>query len=505
MIVMIKDFYLSIESGIDVKENLLSLKEALKTPVKGSREKDALLLILGGDYSVLTGLLKNDDPKVRKNAVIVLGILGAAETLDAVYEAYTLDSVMYNKASYVEAMRKIGYEKYKEELKARFDSLRKIPASDENRKHILDEMKQLVKIFGNGKLEFTGFNLENECILTTNRLHKEVTSDALQGIPHKDIPAGVVLKTKSLEEVIHLRTYDELLFIPDGIKNVSSDPKAAAKEVVDAGIKDYIFNRISVKGDESKAKSGYRVNFRTEIRAKDKEKNTDFVKKFSEELEILTNWELSNSVSDYDVEIRLIENASGMYAVLVKFCILRDERFTYRRETIAATIKPYLAATLMQLARPYLKGNAAVLDPFCGVGTMLAERELAVNAKKYYGIDIFGEAVKKAETNLKSAGIIRKTDLITKDFAAFTSTHLFDEIVTDMPFETEQKSLDDIEKLYRILFEKADELLEKKAVMIIYSRNPGFVEKYHTLCNCKIEEDFEISKKENSHLFILKR
>ena len=159
----------------------------------------------------------------------------------------------------------------------------------------------------------------------------------------------------------------------------------------------------------------------------------------------------------------------------------------------------------MQLAKPYLKGNATVLDPFCGVGTMIAERELAVNAKRYYGIDIFGEAVKKAEINLKSAGVLKKTDLINKDFFEFKSTHLFDEIITDMPFVTDQKSLFDIEKIYGAFFDKADELLDKKAVIIMYSRNPEFVKEYSHLSNCNIIEDFEISKKDNSHLFVLAR
>ena len=184
---MVKDFYYNIVNGLDVKENLLSLKETLKTPIKGSRERDALLLILSGDYSVFAELLKNEDPKIRKNTAIVLGILGVQDNIDILYEAYTTDTVMYNKASYVEAMRKIGYEKYKDNLKARFDELKKMPVDDENRKHVIDEMKQLIKIFGNGKLTFNGFSLENECIFTTNRNHKNVTADQLKKYPHKGI------------------------------------------------------------------------------------------------------------------------------------------------------------------------------------------------------------------------------------------------------------------------------------------------------------------------------
>ena len=68
-----------------------------------------------------------------------------------------------------------------------------------------------------------------------------------------------------------------------------------------------------------------------------------------------------------------------------------------------------------------------------------------------------------------------------------------------------KKSLFDIEKIYEAFFDKADDLLDKKAVIIMYSRNPEFVKEYSHLSNCNIKEDFEISKKDNSHLFVLAR
>ena len=278
---------------------------------------------------------------------------------------------MYNMASYVEAIRKIDHTKYVEELKARFNELKKTPLTSDNKKHILEEMKQLKSIFGTGKQEFIGYDLVNECILTTNRNYKDITAAALKNIPHKDFTAGVIVKTDKLRQVLPIRTYDEILFIPDKVKSVTNDPVKAAEELVKGGIKGYIFDS---QDDNIK------VNFRTDLRLKGKKENNDFVKKFSSELEALTNWELSNSVSDYALEIRLIEGTSGKLNVLIKFNILKDVRFTYRKDTIAAGIKPYLAATLMQLASPYLKGNTTVLDPFCGTGTLLAERELVANA-----------------------------------------------------------------------------------------------------------------------------
>ncbi len=48
---------------------------------------------------------------------------------------------------------------------------------------------------------------------------------------------------------------------------------------------------------------------------------------------------------------------------------------------------------ITQLAKDYLKEEAQVLDPFCGVGTMLIERNQVKKAKVMYGVDLYGEAI----------------------------------------------------------------------------------------------------------------
>lgn len=504
---MTKDYYLNIVNNIGVKENLQAIKDDLKDVNKGSRSKDALLFLIKDDFSVLTGLLKDQDPKIRKNAAIVLGLLGSDKNVDALYEAYTSDETLYNKAAYVEAIRRLDFSKYKDELKVRFETLRKEKPSEENRKHVIEEINQLKKIFGNGKKEFTGYNLQNTVLLTTNRNFKEITQEALGNIPNRQFNAGVQVKTDNLKKLMHIRTYEEMLFAPDKVKPVSTDPMKAAKELFDANIKEYIFDRIGIFNENGRVTEGMRVNFRTEIRAKDKTELPDFAKKFSAELEKLTDWELTNSTDNYDVEIRLVKNSENRLIVLLKFCILKDDRFAYRKKTLPVCMKPYLAATLMQLAKPYFVKNAAILDPFCGTGTLIAEREAAgsSSARIFYGIDIFKDAVEATQENLKSFGILKKTELINKDFFEFKHEYLFDEIITDMPAETAKKSSKDIEDIYCAFFEKCSGLLEKNGVIIVYARNPEFVKKYYSRSGCSISEDFEISKFENSHLFILTR
>jgi len=60
---------------------------------------------------------------------------------------------------------------------------------------------------------------------------------------------------------------------------------------------------------------------------------------------------------------------------VLSFHTLPDKRFVYRKNAIAASIHPSAAALMMELASPYLKEDAQIMDPFCGVGTMLIERD----------------------------------------------------------------------------------------------------------------------------------
>ena len=74
---------------------------------------------------------------------------------------------------------------------------------------------------------------------------------------------------------------------------------------------------------------------------------------------------------------------------------------------------------------------AQIMDPFCGVGTMLIERNKLVPAREMYGIDLFGEAIAKARENTQNAG--GRIWYINRDFFDFTHDYKFDEIITDMP------------------------------------------------------------------------
>ena len=116
-----------------------------------------------------------------------------------------------------------------------------------------------------------------------------------------------------------------------------------------------------------------------------------FLKKVSARIESLSDRKLINTTENYEFELRLIENKLGKCNIMIKLFTLKDMRFTYRRDVIPTSIRPVNAALTAALAREYMKEDAQVLDPFCGVGTMLIERHKAVRANTSYGIDILEE------------------------------------------------------------------------------------------------------------------
>lgn len=61
--------YEQIRLGKNIRANLIELKQEIREEAKKRR----LAYETGGDYSVFFGLLKNEDPKVRKNAALILG------------------------------------------------------------------------------------------------------------------------------------------------------------------------------------------------------------------------------------------------------------------------------------------------------------------------------------------------------------------------------------------------------------------------------------------------
>lgn len=491
---MIRDTFDRIKEKENVRENLIQLKAELKA----DHGREALLYYIGSDYNVLSELLEHEEPKVRKNTALILGELGIRETLPKLYAAYEKEEQMFVRGSYLSAIKNFDYTAYVESLEEKYRELSSAVLTDDNKKHVEEELRllsQLVrKAKGTGKHVFTGYKEPSYLILLTNRNYIEATLGQLNAMKAREFNAGVMVECDDLGKVLPVRTYTELLFMLKDVKTIDKDIASGARALAESSLLDFLKKRH--EGNPP-------FYFRLELKAKmELDKRSSYTRKFAAELERLTGRQLINSTSDYEWELRLIENKEGRFNVLIKLTTLEDKRFQYRKKVIAASIQPTMAALIAVLAKDYLKEGAQVLDPFCGVGTMLIERNQAVKAGTMYGLDIYGEAIERAKENTAVSG--DTVYYINRDYFDFKHDYLFDEIITNMPRAMGHKEDSEIRELYRRFFRKAEEHINKGGVIILYSHNREYVHKFYDRNTYKLTEEFEISKKEGAYLFVLK-
>ena len=483
-----------IKAGTNVKEAMAGLK---------ARVREHEILELDEDkHDVLISLLNSPEPKIRQSSAFCLGELHIQKSLPDLFEAYKKDETLYNKEVYAEAISKLDFKPVLDDLLELRSQLIKKDISPEERKHVTGQMRELnrtLKPYIWSEHRFTGFDLVNEAALLTNRNFKDITSGELGSIPHKDFNAGVMIKTKHLKKVLDIRTYSELLFIPDGAKELPADLKEAARKICEAGIVDYL----KARHEPENVPFYFRVEYKN--RSGDAREKAIFEKSFAAELEFDSKWELINSVDDYEIEFRVIESSNGSLKLLLKMCTLPDLRFKYRKQSIAVGMKPNLAALLVRLSSEYLNDNAVVMDLMCGSGIFLIERDFFKPAGMLYGIDIYGPAVNAALENLTAAGVIRKSELITRDLADFKHTHKVNEIWADTPLMSLNKDASKLAALFDALFKKADGLLEDDGHVFVYTHNRELLKKSAAVCGFMCVMDLEISKIEKSSFCVFSR
>lgn len=505
-----KQLLTNIHNHTNERKSLSDLRGILK-----KEEQKTLFYPLFLEYQTdICACLNAEDAKTRKNAVLLIGDMGellckkadadatqAADTLTALlYEAYKKESTLFVKESYLLALKDYDYAHLLPSLKKELILLSDIEQDDTNKKHISSQQRAITDLIvakeGIKKHTFTGYDKSCECILLTNRLHKNITEAQIADdtAEIKPFNAGVRLVTSHLEKVLQVRTYQELLFLVPGMTTLDTDPLQAAKKVCNSYLLEFLKKRHN---------GSIPFYFRVELKSKlPLDKRSQFTKRFSAELERLTDRQLINSANNYELELRLIANKTGTYNTLVKLFTIPDDRFSYRKEYQSSSIKPVNAALLVALASKYMQEGARVLDPFCGVGTMLIERQKAVRADTSYGVDISAEALAKAKTNTLEAGQV--IHYINRDFASFTHEYQFDEIFTDMPFAMGNISKEEVYKTYKDLFTHAKTLLSKDGTIILYSHDKDYVIRLAKENGYQIIKQFVISEKENTHLFVIK-
>ena len=456
---MIKETWNQITEGQDVRQNLSKLRQDMKE----GRGREAAITCISGEEERLILLLQDGDAKIRKNAALLMGDLGSQEYLVPILHAYRIEEQLFVKSSYLNAVKNFDYGQYLAFFKERLNELAEMKLTPENEKHITEEIRELSSmiISREGVLlhPFCGQDETFDIVLLTNRNFQEITREELRRLePHaktKVFGAGVMARVPNLNWLAEIRTYQELLFSIKGLPTCPMDAEKAAEMIVKSDLL-----KLLARSHEGNPPYYFRVELKCRM---DHSKKSAFTRRLSSKIEKLSGRKLINTTSNYEFELRLIENKEGNCNVLIKLFTLKDERFSYRKEVIPTSIK-------------------------------------AVNA---YGLDILEEAVEKARKNTEAAGQI--IHYINRDFFDFKHEYLFDEIITNMPFKIGRKTEEEIGNLYAEFFSSVKRVLKDDGVMILYSHNAGYVRQMAPANGFILAETFEISLKEGTYVFVLKR
>ena len=483
----------AIKQNKNVRQCLISLKQELKK----ESEKKRFQAQTKGNYEFIMKLLIHEDPKVRKNAANILGMLKCQEALEVLADAYEAEETLFVRSEYLKAMAQLECSEYLSWFHERLDVLTKKSCSVEERKHVQEEIQELQKLLlekeGIKKHPFQGYQRQQEVILTTIPAFREITASQIAGGPVVKIGAGIKTKTRDLQQLLKIRTYKELLFVLHDTGELSGTAEEIAQGLWESDLMEIL--------EENHLETGpyyFRLGIMGPVPL---DQRSRLAKKLSAAIEERFERKLINSASHYEVEIRLVQKKNGGCYSFLKLYTIPDHRFDYRKYTVAAGMQPFMAAGILRLAQRYVTEHAQVLDPFCGAGTLLIERNYLNAARDSYGVDIFGEAIEKARVNTKIAKM--NIHYINRDFSDFSHEYLFDEVITDMPVKGSM-SFEELEDLYEMFFTQAAGLLKQNGVILLHSGELGFVKKYLRLHKeYHLEREYCLSEKNKMYLFIL--
>lgn len=482
--------------NLNIEENKRQILSEIRKEIKNPAAYEVMFADVDDRLDFYLSLLSHSDAKTRKNAALLLGDLGIEEALKPLWNAYEAETQLFVKSAYLHAISQLDYDIFLPALHDKCTEISSMTITEENKKHVSEELRfindMIIAKEGINTHIFTGYLHEHDCILLTNRNHKDITEKQISGGEILPFSAGVRVKTTKLRQLLEIRTWQELLFVIPGMVNCPANPDAAARKIADSKLLEYL-----IKDHKGTLPFYFRIEVKSSLPL---DKKSAFTKKLSASLEQYTNRKLINSPKDYEFEIRMIENKDGNFNTLVKYMTIPDIRFDYRKEHVSASIKPSTAALLVALAREYMVPDAQVLDPFCGVATMLIERQMVVKANTSYAIDTSQEAIDKAKHNVMCAGQI--VHFVHKNFFDFTHEYKFDEIFTNMPFAIGKVTPGDIEILYSRFFQKARTVLTPSGTIIMYTHDEKLATRYAQKEGYTLKKSYPIHAKEGTALII---
>ncbi|MDR1531018.1 MAG: RNA methyltransferase [Clostridiales bacterium] len=151
---------------------------------------------------------------------------------------------------------------------------------------------------------------------------------------------------------------------------------------------------------------------------------------------------------------------------------LTSAAYRYRgnyRQFMPGALRPSVANALVWLSRP--DKNDVVLDPFCGSGTIVSEREY-YPYRKILAFDIEQEAVEAAKSNVSGHVIVRRGDACRLPL----NGHCADRIITNAPWGARIR-VGDIYQLYGAFMREAFRVLKRDGRCILLTDKTEVLER----------------------------
>jgi 16S rRNA G966 N2-methylase RsmD len=469
----------------NIRESLSMIRNEIKDDMEIRNDKL---------YMQLVELLSHEDPKVRKNTAIILGSFKKSGVKNLLLDGYRKETIDFVKVGYLKGLSKQDCKSIVDELKQIQSEL--LADQESDKKHVQSQLKvlnPLIQSYGTHKRKMVKLlHKDVDVILTTLPYYQFTLFDYVLDHKYKPVGQGVLVRTKSVYDLLPLRNYKDMI-IP--IKNCSlmeKDGDVIVERIRNSNLMELLENLFD------NADSFY-YKLTDTFREKDSKLMNTVVKGL---LELYPD-RLLNATKNYEIEIVLKELMPKKISAYLKLTLLDNPRFDYRKEVISNSMQPYVAATLLEVAKPYMEDYARVLDPFCGSGVTLIERCLIKPVKFSLGLDIFTKGLEAAKRNAKAADI--DMHFVHKDSLRFVNTELFDEIITDMPTYAQMRDKAALTELYDKFFARIRKLVKPGGYVFIYTSEIALVEK-----NLRLQKNYlsliehnDVPRGKNLHYFFI--
>ena len=439
-----------IQESNDLRQALVQLRQEMNN----LQVLEEVSLELEKDDQWMHSLLKHDDPKVRRNIALILGLCSRDIDYPILVSTYIHEKQLFIREGLLKSLE--NYELDDEFIQYLFNREGELEAllATEDKKNAAAELRVLRTLLSTNECleqhQFTHLVKEIPIVLTCLHGHSKLLMDEIDALAYKKVELGVQVKSNNLQQLYKYRLFNHM-YLP--IARFSSVDE---KQIIDGLSKPSIVRFLD---SCHQGESRYRFRIHTDLQID--------VRKVALEIEVHSHSQLINQPDDYEVEFYLRKNKKDECMVYLRLMTIIDPRFGYRKYKSSTSLGCQTAAVICGYSKWYMKENSKVLDPYANDAVLLVERNKALTAHFLMGLNKSSTLMQYAEYNLNAAQT--RAHLVQRELYNFDNEEKFDEIISNLPIAIKNEDREKNEKEYMFLFKKAIRLLNDKGMMFLHT------------------------------------